>query len=279
MEDNAQVCAYVDGKVVLDLYGSYDLNRKHSNNYTACSIQNVFSSSKAVTSILMAMLVDKGYLNYSEPISELWADFAEHDKEDITLEDLMRHETGLQKFSFVLSARHHLHRHALKATTHVGKSIANSKKQPGHHSPIAKKSPSSVNAGNEVQPSVNELQHPADRSSIACRDMPIPAIEKRVKSRAYHAVTRGWIENEICMRADPQGRTLGELMRDWLSIPLGLEGELTLGSETVEFSDRISPLVKIQQGWLWAQVFRFFNRKVPFKSLFIALILNQVLRI
>lgn len=45
----------------------------------------------------------------------------------------------------------------------------------------------------------------------------------------YHAFSRGFILNEIVMRADPKGRTIGEFIREELARPLGLDKELFLG--------------------------------------------------
>lgn len=44
--------------------------------------------------------------------------------------------------------------------------------------------------------------------------------------RAYHAVTRGFIINEVVMRADPAGRTMGEFIREEIAIPLGIVGQV-----------------------------------------------------
>ena len=38
--------------------------------------------------------------------------------------------------------------------------------------------------------------------------------------RQYHALTRGWIVNELFRRVDPQGRTIGEFLREDISGPL-----------------------------------------------------------
>merc|ERR1719282_879290 len=39
--------------------------------------------------------------------------------------------------------------------------------------------------------------------------------------REYHAITRGWILNEIVRRVDKQGRTVGEILRSDICDPLG----------------------------------------------------------
>ncbi len=88
---------------MLDLVGIHDKKRPHSVNYDHDSIQNVFSSTKAVTSIVIAMLVDRGCISYNTRIADIWSEFAQHGKDIITIEDLMRHESGLHKFPFSLT--------------------------------------------------------------------------------------------------------------------------------------------------------------------------------
>ncbi len=41
--------------------------------------------------------------------------------------------------------------------------------------------------------------------------------------RQYHALTRGWIVNELFRRVDPAGRTIGEYLREEISGPLGAD--------------------------------------------------------
>ena len=42
-------------------------------------------------------------------------------------------------------------------------------------------------------------------------------------TREYHALTRGWIVNEIFRRVDPERRTIGEFLRDDIAGPLGVD--------------------------------------------------------
>ncbi len=41
--------------------------------------------------------------------------------------------------------------------------------------------------------------------------------------REYHALTRGWIANEVFRRVDPAGRTIGEFLREEISGPLNAD--------------------------------------------------------
>ena len=45
------------------------------------------------------MLVDKGFLKYDEKVATYWPEFAQNDKKEITLEDVLRHESGLARFN------------------------------------------------------------------------------------------------------------------------------------------------------------------------------------
>ena len=60
LEEDAQCCAYVDGRKVVDLWGS---SSKSSNScvggYNGDSLQVVFSSGKSVAAIAIATLVDQ----------------------------------------------------------------------------------------------------------------------------------------------------------------------------------------------------------------------------
>jgi CubicO group peptidase (beta-lactamase class C family) len=44
--------------------------------------------------------------------------------------------------------------------------------------------------------------------------------------REYHAITRGWIVNEVFRRVDPAGRTIGEFLREDISTPLKVDAHI-----------------------------------------------------
>ncbi|TRY78501.1 hypothetical protein TCAL_11062 [Tigriopus californicus] len=79
--------------------------------------------------------------------------------------------------------------------------------------------------------------------------------------REYHAVTRGWILNEIFRRVEPKGRTIGEYLRAEISGPLGID--VYIGVEEDELK-RFSSL----QTWHWSKVMaqsmipEMFGRKI-----------------
>jgi len=60
-----QICVFVNGQCVVDLWGSADGNPDYDGD-TPCV---VFSNTKTITSIALASLVDKNLLDYSEKVS------------------------------------------------------------------------------------------------------------------------------------------------------------------------------------------------------------------
>ena len=90
-ERNAQLCVYVDGECVLDLYGSAE----GDPDYHGDSLQCIFSSSKAVTAIAVAQLVDRGLLNYNNPVANYWPEFGAELKANITVAEMLKHEGGM----------------------------------------------------------------------------------------------------------------------------------------------------------------------------------------
>ena len=60
--------------------------------------QCVFSSGKTVSSIIVAKLVEQNLLSYKDKIVQYWPNFANNEnpeKAEITIADVLRHESGL----------------------------------------------------------------------------------------------------------------------------------------------------------------------------------------
>ena len=109
-EINAQLCIYVEEECVVDLWGS----ATDDPNFGPDSLINVFSSGKSLESVALAMLVDRGLIEFSDRISTHWPEFGENGKEETTIADLMRHEGGMAAFDQALSVQN-LQPEALKS--------------------------------------------------------------------------------------------------------------------------------------------------------------------
>jgi len=64
--------------------------------------------------------------------------------------------------------------------------------------------------------------------------------------REYHAITRGWIINELHRRVDPAGRTLGEWLQDEISGPLDADAFIGVAAEELP---RVAPVVPLGIGY------------------------------
>jgi CubicO group peptidase (beta-lactamase class C family) len=60
--------------------------------------------------------------------------------------------------------------------------------------------------------------------------------------REYHAITRGWILNEVFRRVDPGGRTIGEYLREEISGPLEVDAIIGVREDELDRISKVSPL-------------------------------------
>ena len=166
---------------VVDLWGS-----TNNPNFTGDTLSNVFSSTKSITSIVLASLVDQGLMQYDDKISQHWPQFAQNGKEEITVADLMRHEAGLAELDTPITLPSLL-------TENIKK--------------------------NEVGASLEQEK---------------PRYPEEGK-REYHAITRGWVANEIFRRVDTRGRTMAEYLSEAIAGPLG--ADVYVGPKGDKFND------------------------------------------
>ncbi|VDM58349.1 unnamed protein product [Angiostrongylus costaricensis] len=84
----------IQGECFIDIWGGF-ADRESERRWREDTLQIIFSTSKAVGAICVAMLVDRGRLKYSDKISSFWPQFAKHGKENITVEMVLAHTSGL----------------------------------------------------------------------------------------------------------------------------------------------------------------------------------------
>lgn len=93
-EHGAQVAVYHRGSRVVDLTGGWQ-DKDHTVPYGPDALQVVFSTTKGITSIAVAMCVEQGLLDYPEKVATYWPEFAAQGKGDITVAQLLSHRGGL----------------------------------------------------------------------------------------------------------------------------------------------------------------------------------------
>jgi CubicO group peptidase (beta-lactamase class C family) len=102
LELGAALAVVVDGETVVDVWGGHrTLDR--SVAWQADTLVNVWSVGKGVMALAIAMLADRGQLDYAAPVARYWPEFAANGKGAITVDQVMSHQAGLDGLSVPLS--------------------------------------------------------------------------------------------------------------------------------------------------------------------------------
>jgi CubicO group peptidase (beta-lactamase class C family) len=79
--------------------------------------------------------------------------------------------------------------------------------------------------------------------------------------REYHALTRGWIVNELFRRLDPAGRTIGEFLREDISGPLDADAVIGVNPQQMARISKVKPL-GIGYQLVQSLIPRFLGRRI-----------------
>ncbi len=90
----AAVAVFVDGRAVVDLWGGI-ADKRTGRPWTRDTACPTFSCTKGVTATAALMVAQQCGRGADEPVSAWWPEFAQHDKHETTLSDLMAHRAGL----------------------------------------------------------------------------------------------------------------------------------------------------------------------------------------
>lgn len=89
----AAVCVYYRGECVADLWGG--TRNLDGDPWLEDTMSPSFSTTKGVASTLVHIMVDRGLLDYEARVAEYWPEFAQNGKEEITLRQVLSHQSGL----------------------------------------------------------------------------------------------------------------------------------------------------------------------------------------
>lgn len=84
---SAQVCVEVSGSQVVDAWIGSEMGRD--------SLVCIFSSSKGLSGLCMALLVQRGMLELDRPVADYWPEFAQGGKDGVTVRTALTHQAGL----------------------------------------------------------------------------------------------------------------------------------------------------------------------------------------
>ncbi|XP_077998739.1 beta-lactamase domain-containing protein 2-like [Glandiceps talaboti] len=119
LEAGSAFSVYYKGKKVVDLWGGY-ANVEAGDPWQQDTMSTFFSATKGVVALCIAVAVDRGYIDYDQKVADLWPEFGQNGKKDITVRQILNHEAGIPMTSQPLDLD------VIKDNTKVGKIVASS---------------------------------------------------------------------------------------------------------------------------------------------------------
>jgi CubicO group peptidase (beta-lactamase class C family) len=93
-EVGAAVSVFHRGVEVVCLHGGW-ADEARTQPYAPDHLQLVFSTTKGITAIAVAICAQRGLIDYGEKVSTYWPEFAQAGKADATVAQLLSHQVGL----------------------------------------------------------------------------------------------------------------------------------------------------------------------------------------
>ena len=87
-------CAYVRGEKVLDLWGGVR-SKESGDPWQENTMVIVYSATKGLAAMTLAIAHSRGWLDYEQRVCTYWPEFAQHDKDRVTVRQLLAHQAGL----------------------------------------------------------------------------------------------------------------------------------------------------------------------------------------
>lgn len=188
--------AVVDGQLAVDLWGGV-ADRRTARPWTGDTVTVMHSGTKGVVATALLLLVQRGQLDLSAPVSAYWPEFAVRGKGSVTVAMLAAHAGGV----------------------------------PGLESPIV----------------LADLQDPSRIAAMLAAQAPMVP----VGAPSYHALTFGWLCDEIIRRVD--GRSTGRFVADEIAEPLGLDLRISMRADDI-LTSRMSYLERASDYQLTAML-------------------------
>jgi CubicO group peptidase (beta-lactamase class C family) len=98
LELGARFALAIEGEIVIDIFAGW-ADRNRTRAFADDTLTAVFSTTKAMASLMIARLVDTGDLDYDRPVAEVWPEFAAAGKGALTVAQALSHQGGLAGFA------------------------------------------------------------------------------------------------------------------------------------------------------------------------------------
>ncbi|MBS3819002.1 beta-lactamase family protein [bacterium] len=93
-ELGATCSVYYQGQKVVDLWGGYR-DWKSRLPWKRDTLVMVFSSTKGLAAMTLAVAHSYGWIDYDAPVAKYWPEFGQEGKKEITIRQLLSHQAGL----------------------------------------------------------------------------------------------------------------------------------------------------------------------------------------
>ena len=94
LELGASFAVMINGELVADIRGGHT-DKAGEQPWTEDTIACIYSTGKAVLALLIAREVSNGRLDYEAPVADIWPEFAQNGKQNITIAQALSHQAGL----------------------------------------------------------------------------------------------------------------------------------------------------------------------------------------
>jgi CubicO group peptidase (beta-lactamase class C family) len=96
-EVGAALTVFHGERCIVDLWaGHTDASR--AQPWHKDTLLNVYSTTKGIAAVCVAMLVDRATLSYDDPVASVWPEFAQNGKQHVTIAQVLSHQAGLPAF-------------------------------------------------------------------------------------------------------------------------------------------------------------------------------------
>jgi CubicO group peptidase (beta-lactamase class C family) len=96
-EPGGACCVYRHGEKVVDIWGGVR-DQATGEPWQEDTMVLVYSTTKGLAAMTLALAHSRGWLDYDERVCAYWPEFAQQDKERITVRQLLAHQAGLFAF-------------------------------------------------------------------------------------------------------------------------------------------------------------------------------------
>lgn len=97
-EIGASFAVYRRQELVADLWAGWR-DAARTVPWTRDTLVNVWSATKGVTALAVAVLVDRGLIDYRARVARYWPEYAQNGKAETTVSQLLSHQAGLPGFA------------------------------------------------------------------------------------------------------------------------------------------------------------------------------------